>query len=957
LINNSPKVAQVVKFIYAIRDEVFTNNLGRTKFFDFIIPIVPVINTTNSGDILRDYLKNDKTIPDAFINDISLYIHDLRLLKNIVNEYRIYNGVINEHCKKRSVSLFSIILYKNLFPAEFGLEHSEKGLLYKIFKETKKLILENLISENRVAVEKLNNKKSTIVSASDITEDNLRQEYILEILKTYDSVVSISNHSISAILSNRDNFKDLLTNPQIRKYDYGYNRVQPVNIKFEDIQKKVYPDLTYEARLELIKQKEEGKFIELESQIAKINSELAELQRKKLFGLIKQYQDNSWKNILFENKKNGLSSEDELIALLIRKGYIDENYQLYMSYFYEGALSLGDFKFLINVKNSEGDNFNAELTNINELFSRISVDEYEYEATLNKELIYHLLKRANYKEDKRLELLLMQFMYLEETFEKYLLPLIERLKNHKKELQRFIELLVEKYYPIIWQAVEEKNYDDKTKDEFLKLFLFLPEDKIIALNESSGNQSLKNYLSLKENFIEAFNSPEELGNITKLIKALNIKFQKLKFNRYENNQVFNYIYQNDNYILNEEMLYLMLFSKYNISESEYNKLFYEQNYTSIIESTDDALNSYIFSNYDIYLNDIYLKLEAKQAESENAISSFVDILGDEEDAETLYSILNKVSTQITDIAEFGKNEKWSLFFDTDCVVPTWKNLLSYFKSNEATLNETLTSWLNSKNIFENLTKNNLTKDNITDGDSNIVFSLMQQIIENDKLEHSAYERLVISFPYIFPQITLDKLSVDKISRLIELKKIRYNPPHYTLILSMELPNELFLFTTNNISTFIRDYNDYEFDLELHNSLLETSEVDIINKKSIIKLISIENINDSKLSSLIGTILFNTKEELVEKDKIIKVICKCVNFNLKLKLFNKSLDKFEFDEIDKILENIGGVYKQASKPRKRPTWEKNTINQSIAQKLKNIGYFHSYDIEEKKDEIKIVVRYS
>ncbi len=615
LINNSPKVAQVVTFVYAIRDEVFTNNLNRTKFFDFILPIVPVINTTNSGDILRDYLKNDNTIPHAYINEISLYIHDLRLLKNIVNEYRIYSGVINENRKKRSAFLFSIILYKNLFPSEFGLEHSEKGFLFKIFKEKKYEILDSLTKENKTKIDELTGEKNAIISASSTSEEKLREEYILEILKTYTNVVSVCNHSISAIISSNDNFMALYSNSFVNVYEYGYSRPRQQNINFGDIQKKVNSNFTYEERLKLLEQGKDGAFKEIDGQIAKSKSEVATFQRKKLHGLIKQYQDNSWKNILFGNKENGLSSEEELLALLIRKGYIDENYQLYMSYFYEGALSLGDFEFLLNIKNSEGANFNTEITNINELFSRISEDEYEYEATLNKELIYNLLKRFNYKEDKRLELLMLQFKHLENAFEKYILPLIERLRPHKKELQRFVELLIEKYHPTIWQSIEQQNYDDKTKDDFIKLFLFLSEGKIMALNASSGNHSLKNYLTTKENFVDIFNSPEEVGDITKLIKALNIKFQKLIFKRYDNNQVFNYIYQNNNYALNKEMLYLMLFHKYNLTESEFDKFFNERNYTCIIESTDDVLNSYVITNYNIYLKDIYLKLETKQTYS------------------------------------------------------------------------------------------------------------------------------------------------------------------------------------------------------------------------------------------------------------------------------------------------------------------------------------------------------
>lgn len=957
LINNSPKVGQVVKFIYAIRDEVFTDNLNRTKFFDFILPIVPVINTTNSGDKLRDYLNNDKTIPHAYINDISLYIHDLRLLKNIVNEYNIYSGVINENQKRRSVSLFSLILYKNLFPSEFGLEHSEKGFLYKIFKEKKFELLNILAAEYITKIDELTAEKKSKNTAHSLNGEKLREEYIMEILKSNSNVISICNHTINAISLDNDNFIALLTNPQVQVYENYYNRIRVHNFNFEEIQKRVNPNFTYEERLELVERKQDGVLKELDGQITKIKSDVATLQRKKLVGLIKQYQDNKWRNILFGNKENGLSSEEELLALLLRKGYIDENYQLYMSYFYVGALSLGDFEFLLNVKNNEGDNFKTELTNVNELFSRISEDEYEYEATLNKELIFNLLKRLNYKEDKRLELLLLQFKYLESSFEKYIQPLFERLRTHKRELQRFIELLVEKYYPTIWQSIDNQNYDDNIKDEFLKLFLFLPEGLIKSLNESSDNESLKNYLAKKENFIEVFNSPDLVGDITKLIKTLNIKFKKLEFKRYENNQVFNYICQNDNYTLNREMLYLMLFHKYNLSESEYNKLFYNQNYTSIIQSTDDVLNSNVILNYDIYLKDIYLKLEEEQAESEDAISSFVELLEAEKDTDLLFSVLTKVSTLIKDIEQFGNKEKWTLFFDTDCVDPNWKNLIAYFKNKESSMNRTITKWLCSPKVVDSLTMNNLSKEHFAEEDKDLISLFMQQIIENDKLNHASYERLLFSFPYIFNKITLNELSSNKISQLIELRKIKYNTHHYNQLRSLDLPLELFLFTIHNISKFVGDYNDYEFDLELHKRLLEYREVGLSIKKSIIKLISIENIKDSKLSSLIGTILFTSKEELVGNDKIIAVIYNCTNLDLKLQVFDKYLENFEFNEIDKLLENIGGVYKKASKLRKRPPWKNNTINQSIAKKLTEIEYFKSYYIDKEKNEIKIVVRYN
>jgi len=956
LINNSPKVNQVVKFIYAVRDEIFTNNLSRTKFFDFILPIVPVINTTNSGDILRGYLKEDSVIPKTYINDISLYIHDLRLMKNIVNEYWVYNGIINEDNKKKGINLFSIILYKNLFPNDFGLEHSEKGLLYKIFKERKNTILKELITSSKNQKDKVEEKKNILSNETAENEVRLREEYILGILKTHLNVVSICGSSISDISTSSDRFNQLLTSPNVQQFQQGYGRPRPLNIDFKAIQKNVNSNYSYEERLELLKQRKIGKERELSLEITKCKKEIALLERKKMSALIRQYKDNSWKDIILDSQVDKLSAEEELLALLIRKGYIDENYQLYMSYFYEGALSLGDFEYLINVKNGEGENFNTKLSNINELVSRITVDEYEYETTINQELISYFLKRPGYRDDNRLELLLMQFKHVEGAFEKYILPLIESLKGSPEELQRFIELLVDRYYPTIWAAIEQQNYENDTKDDFLRLFLFLSEDKIQSLNASSGDENLKKYLSTKTDFIQAFNSPSEIGDIIKLIKALSLKFQKIEFKRYDTNQIFNHIYQNDNYELNEKMLYLMLYHKHNISPDEYKKLFYEQNYTCTFSSSYDVLNEYLTSNFDTYVKDIYLNLESEQNESEIAVQSFIELLDNENDSNILFSVLSKVSTQIVDIEEFGMNEKWSLLFDTNCVEPNWNNLMYYFKFKEKTVNKTIINWLNRLEVCNIITKNNLEKEHFSDDDSGDISSLMSQIIENNSLEQETYENLLFSFPYIFHKINLEELSSDKISKLIEFRKLIFNTHYYDLLISLGLLDELITFTRRNISKFIKEYNDYDFNLELHKGLLTSGNLKFTDQKSLIELISIDNISDSEIASLIGNILLTTKKSFIENGKLIHVIRKECDMDLKLKLFDKLFNRFDFEEIDVILENAGGVYKQASELRRRPTWKKDKLNLSIAQKLKEIQYFHSIDIENKK-EIKIVVRYN
>jgi len=47
LINDNGKSNRRVRFLYALKDDMFTHK-KRAKFFDFIIPVVPVINSSNS---------------------------------------------------------------------------------------------------------------------------------------------------------------------------------------------------------------------------------------------------------------------------------------------------------------------------------------------------------------------------------------------------------------------------------------------------------------------------------------------------------------------------------------------------------------------------------------------------------------------------------------------------------------------------------------------------------------------------------------------------------------------------------------------------------------------------------------------------------------------------------------------------------------------------------------------
>nr|WP_228271894.1 P-loop NTPase fold protein [Acinetobacter soli] len=65
LINNSKQVNRPIVFLYAIRDNMFKDK-DRSKFFDFIIPIIPVINPTNAYDLIRKNYINEESDSEPY---------------------------------------------------------------------------------------------------------------------------------------------------------------------------------------------------------------------------------------------------------------------------------------------------------------------------------------------------------------------------------------------------------------------------------------------------------------------------------------------------------------------------------------------------------------------------------------------------------------------------------------------------------------------------------------------------------------------------------------------------------------------------------------------------------------------------------------------------------------------------------------------------------------------------
>lgn len=190
-INNYPPIKQKkgkITFIYAIKDDIFINDhRDRTKFFDLIIPIIPIINSYNSNEKFRRYLTmafEHDGIDNGLINDLSDHIQDMRLLKNIVNEFIVHKNVLLRNNRYDKNELLAAIIYKNLDPTDYAEFHEDRGRL-KHIGLFKSCLLKFSKNELEIQLKEINKKLS---NASENQQALLLQKTEIE-----DKIESVGN--------------------------------------------------------------------------------------------------------------------------------------------------------------------------------------------------------------------------------------------------------------------------------------------------------------------------------------------------------------------------------------------------------------------------------------------------------------------------------------------------------------------------------------------------------------------------------------------------------------------------------------------------------------------------------------------------------------------------------------------------------------------------------------------
>lgn len=847
----SKKRPKPIKFIYLIKDEIFESK-ERTKFFDYILPIVPVMDNSNSLGKMEKLFKDQNLYKDftsTFLVTLSDYLDDIRLIKNICNEYQIYKTKISHDASWfKKENLLAIIVYKNIFPEDFSLTRLGlgQGVVHRIvesLKTQKNTIYETEIEKIKNQI-KLREENINSIETSHLKNlDELDALFIKipqDIKSEYNYINDVGIFTLNAkdfIHALKKNNFTISTIYQTKHDCKKYFNELEKNSEYEERKKEIEFITTHEKSIleaEINNLKKEKSNLQLPKKINEViainqkNGISANTLFQKHFSeKIKdtneseQTKDTSesekYKRYKEEYEKLSASCYFPLLRVLIIQGYIDEYYSDYTSFLDKEGLPQNDTLFLRNINEYTENDWGLELKKPEIVLQRLNLDnssKFTGRAILNYSLLDYILLNNKTDDLNKFNTLLKSY-YEYDFVNKYLTRYYALLKNQDAGYdQKYLCLLIKELNIQIRNIWKNINMFNK------KLYLYLSfihNDQPI-LNDMNIEKGLKSFIEESSDFLlidDEWNTifkllDENQNNLSKIANAF-VQL-KIKFKQIDNSTsaLLSLVEQHNNYQLNYINVKHILANRYNLTACDSHII------QTVLALNDDApIKSYFQSNPEALIISI--------------TESDISIIDDNED--TVLFILNhdvisvsvkkayidKLSTTINKLTQIINKDIWDKLLENQKIEYSAENIVHYFFHYELEdededeeeednniekreINEQLANFINysDKNIS---TKEADLDKLITEQDEKFLF--FRKITINPSLHDTKYSMLISWFNgRDYSNFDYKNIEKAKISILIKHKAITLSDKQDLDFLRENYPDNILEIITNNFEGYI-----------------------------------------------------------------------------------------------------------------------------------------------------------
>ena len=907
LINQSKEINRHIVFVYAVKDDMFKNEC-RTKFFDYIIPVIPVINSSTSKDLLKIELEKrgfpKGEISDDHLSEIALFITDMRSLINIINEFWQYRQRLKGK-RLYMYKLLAMIAYKNYCPDEFADLHNRKGRVYECLlwkDEFVKIALQSIQAD----MDALQKEKDERLALEHVQFGELRFMFLCMLSQYTEYSFSHiylggKDRKLQEIADNEALFDSLIEKTEIRvRYHLGNVRDMPVSIA------AWFEEWGYAQRIERISEQGVQEYAD--------RKQLLEQRRLKITGLTLSQLLKQYKSVRESDLYKSLKLRD-MEDVFLKEGFIDEDYYDYISYSYPGMLSFSDRDYLLGIKMLKEPVYTYQIDEISNFIKELHPNNFEYDSILNVGLLDYLL--VNKDKQSRLTDYASRYIALI-TQEPFRYDFLSVYYTQSKNPRKFFEPFLKVNQDLFWSGLMTIT-DDAQKAVLIECTL--------RFCGTFSDDMLK-WIPDNFTFLQAYKENIGTNRLNELIK--DVKFTKIGG---ENEDLLAIVVSNNAYTIKAENLAVVLNHLYHTNTWKPHLLRFD----AILQCNSANTIAYLTEEGNLEKTVSCISIDFYNDESLEAIEFIVKSNLPEE---TKKNFLKGQLAQRPNVEGLTKEES-CILYECCLVEPTWENvdvLYDMFKNEDDIL---------VKFIRHNYQP--LSRPGSASGMKNAVQMFDLLFGNNDVLELSEYEKLVEAFScFCDGNDYLGALDAERFAVLLEKERI----PFYKSNIQKINPTEHLLPFLIHHDRFFVTHLDWRYDLTpmIVLSLLLSERFTSEEKAKIVVKVGCSMIvEDTRLATHAATVIAENLSMIdLKQDDILSIMERSFDEHANLAIAIWLLEKSELNQAlyVRVLKGLKeDMYCRLAEQEKMLEFDNNKLNGTLLDVLKNKGFIFSIERKE------------
>lgn len=772
ILNNSHSFRRKINFVYAVSDDLF-DATERVKFFDYIVTVIPVINSLNSYEKLKEVIRPTETfnkLGRTELWNLCEYFQDMRLLLNIVNEFNHFILLLDRNSRVMSEKvLFGLIVYKNYVPDDFAKLYNKAGVMADILEGAEE-VRKTIIAGYDETIDKLSNEIKEERNNLYQKQTALRRRYLdkaKEMSSYPTSNLRVRNNGIDylfdAVAEDSSLFQKV-RDGSINTFWINTSNSIPIP-SYAVVDKNLVGIKGFDFTMSQYEEDNKRKIDELELSI------LSLLQKK-------NDMPYSVKGVYLANTKDlddklvALNSQEKakLVKFLVLNGYLDRYYQYYLSYFYPNSLTREDRNFTMRAARREGLQYEVKLDRLDEVIKRFEVEDFSSnESLLNVNLVREFFNKSGqyqkYREsvcgliakNKRLDFILAAY------------------RAQPAVPGGFFYLLLKEFD--FWNELEKEEVSPEDKDVLREIYVKFCDLRLERLNHQFRSWLSENYAFLEKRW----------GTITSkralsLFEACSPVFADLSL-KDTPEEVFQDIIDKQRFVfarktLNAIIRRLGFFEQYRSAA-----------YSAILDENIPALTRAVKANWPIALKSVFPNTSVHERE------------------ETQCVLLNDAHTPKDEVCRYLSNQRDRIndaallldgvldkAFESSLVMPTWTNVYYY----AVIKGKGLPLQFLYDNTFKNLVATSLSPEEEAE--------LARLIVFSDKVKVTKYTELAPLFAGPFDHIPF-QIQSQRMKVLVDNRLLEFNSGNYKFLLD-HYPSLYTQFLVNNLDGFVKHPGDY-----------------------------------------------------------------------------------------------------------------------------------------------------